>query len=168
MVGARAEASMPLPLWREALCLTGWPSLQLDLIGPKVSGTEVLEGEGVSIVPEAALFHESRLHHAWINGAELPDAFVLFNPGLGELGWDRAWEPTVRALVALRRPVLLTALSASDAKQDASFWAAAATSRGEQTQLEYAANPWAGLLAAGVRGSDAPGASNGLVALAAP
>ena len=186
VVGARAEASMPLHFWREALCLTGWPSLRLDMVGPKVDAAEPRGdmqqpsgggggGGGVAIVPEAALFHESRLH-AELLGApahELPDAFVLFNPGLGEPGWGRAWEPTVRALVALRRPVLVTALSAADAAQDARFWARAAVPGGEGEPAgppapphEYAPNPWASLLAAAVRGSDAPGASNSLVALA--
>ena len=174
VVGARAEASMPLPLWREALCLAGWGALRVDMVGPKVSDTKARDDDrGVSVVPEAALFHESALHRAHLSGAELPDAFVLFNPGLGEPGWDRAWAPTVRALLALRRPVLLTALSASDAEQDAAFWSAAATREGgkgyaARVGLEYAANPWASLLAADVRGNDEPGASNRLITLDKP
>lgn len=172
VVGARAEASMPLPLWREALCLAGWDALRVDMVGPKVSDTKARDdGRGVSVVPEAALFHESALHRAHLSGAELPDAFVLFNPGLGEPGWDRAWAPTVHALLALRRPVLLTALSASDAEQDAAFWSLAAAREGGNGQaavpvgLEYAANPWTSLLAADVRGNDEPGASNRLITL---
>ena len=174
VVGARAEASMPLPLWREALCLAGWGALRVDMVGPKVSDTKARDDDrGVSVVPEAALFHESALHRAHLSGAELPDAFVLFNPGLGEPGWDRAWAPTVRALLALRRPVLLTALSASDAEQDAAFWSAAATREGgkghaARAGLEYAENPWASLLAADVRGNDEAGASNRLITLDKP
>jgi len=141
-------------------------------VGPKVSDTKARDdGRGVSVVPEAALFHESALHRAHLSGAELPDAFVLFNPGLGEPGWDRAWAPTVHALLALRRPVLLTALSASDAEQDAAFWSLAAAREGGNGQaavpvgLEYAANPWTSLLAADVRGNDETGASNRLITL---
>ena len=51
----------------------------------------------------------------------LPDAFVLFNPGLGEPGWERAWSPTMRALLASGRPILMTALSRTDAARDAAF-----------------------------------------------
>lgn len=168
VVGARAEASMPLPMWREALCLAGWSALRVDMVGPKVSETKARDNDrGVSVVPEAALFHESALHRAHLRGSELPDAFVLFNPGLGEPGWDRAWAPTVHALLALRRPVLLTALSASDAEQDAAFWSVAAAREGHaaRADLEYAANPWASLLAADVRGNYEPGASNRLITL---
>ena len=171
VVGARAEASMPLPMWREALCLAGWGALRVDMVGPKVSETKARDDDrGVSVVPEAALFHESALHRAHLSGSELPDAFVLFNPGLGEPGWDRAWAPTVHALLALRRPVLLTALSASDAEQDAAFWSVAAAREGHAARagLEYAANPWSSLLAADVRGNDEPGASNRLITLNAP
>ena len=171
VVGARAEASMPLPMWREALCLAGWSALRVDMVGPKVSETKARDDDrGVSVVPEAALFHESALHRAHLSGSELPDAFVLFNPGLGEPGWDRAWAPTVHALLALRRPVLLTALSASDAEQDAAFWSVAAAREGHAARagLEYAANPWSSLLAADVRGNDEPGASNSLITLNAP
>ena len=175
VVGARAEASMPFPLWREALCLAGWKSLHLHMVGPKVTETKVRDdGRGVSVVPEAALFHESTMHRALLGGAELPHAFVLFNPGLGEPGWDRAWAPTVHALLALRRPVLLTALSTCDAEQDACFWslhgplAAARPANGQAASPEYAVNPWTSLLAADVRGSDEPGASNRLFALEKP
>ena len=121
-------------------------------------------------MPEAALFHESALHRAHLSGSELPDAFVLFNPRLGEPGWDRAWAPTVHTLLALRRPVLLTALSASDAEQDAAFWSVVAAREGHAARagLEYAANPWTSLLAADVRGNDEPGASNRLITLNAP
>ena len=156
---------MPLPLWREALCLGGWKGLHLDMVGPKVADTKTRDdGRGLTVVPEVALFHESALHRALLDGAELPHAFVLFNPGLGEPGWDQAWAPTVRALLTLRRPVFLTALSTSDAKQDAAFWAR----QGQTANPKYAVNPWTSLLAAEVCGNDEPGASNCLIALETP
>ena len=50
--------------------------------------------------------------------ALLPDAYVLFNPGLGTDARGADWIPTVRALLAARRPLLLTALDKSDAVRD--------------------------------------------------
>ena len=49
-----------------------------------------------------------------VDAAQRWDAFVLFNPGMGEPEWLRAWVPTLDALAAARRPLLLTALSRAD------------------------------------------------------
>lgn len=185
VVGARAEAGMPLHMWDEVQCLTSRETpLALHMVGPKATGTSQRREGGrlLSVTQEAALFHETALGRALLGGEaavaaaeqELPTAFLLFNPGLGEPGWGRAWGPTVRALLASRRPVLLTALSTSDAEQDVAFWA---QQQEEQLQyaggvpgLVYAPNPWASTLPSQVRGGEAASSvggvsSNHLVAL---
>ncbi|KAL1500395.1 hypothetical protein AB1Y20_013052 [Prymnesium parvum] len=154
VIGARAEASLPAPLWREAAELTG-ASLRLEMSGPAAKGKAApLEERGrgrVAIVQPAPprLFHETELGRALLRGEappptarSLPDLFVLFNPGLGEPGWERAWGPTVAALHRSGRPVALTALSPADAQRDSSFWEAATGAR-----LDYQTNRWASLAA---------------------
>ena len=107
--------------------------------------------------------------------AALPDAFVLFNPGLGEPGWERAWAPTMRALLASRRPLLMTALSHSDAARDVSFleqqlkWGASGAPA--CIREPFAENAFASLLSAGgdglAGGAGASGASAAGAAAAA-
>ena len=77
----------------------------------------------VSIEDVGFPVRESMLASGEVDAMSLPDAYVLFNPGFGEPGWADAWTPTIRALLAARKPVLLTALSAADAARDAAFWA---------------------------------------------
>ena len=181
VVGARAEAGMPLHMWDEVQCLTGRETpLELHMVGPKVTGTAQRREDGrlLSVTQETALFHETALGRALLGGEataeqELPTAFLLFNPGLGEPGWERAWGPSVRALLASRQPVLLTALSTSDAAQDVAFWAQQQQQQQQQhdgdVQLVYAPNPWASTLPSQVRGGEEASAggvsSNRLVAL---
>ena len=162
VVGARAEATMPAQMWQETCLLRSTP-LALEMNGPAAVGpheatvgrlaisiAEPITGKGEGTgKPRGQLFHESTVGRALLGGAasaaDLPDAFVLFNPGFGEAGWERAWEPTVRALLASKRPVLLTALSTADAARDAAFWARTA---GGGSEPEYGENSWRSLLSA--------------------
>jgi hypothetical protein len=145
VVGSRAESTLPVQIWSELACLTG-KELHVSFCGPKAAPPGVpLEREwrspdGASLmrlsVPSegtADLFHRGELGRALgralLNGtsldsgleATLPDAFVLFNPGTGEPGWCKAWAPTLLALSAARRPMLMTALSVGDAARDDEF-----------------------------------------------
>jgi hypothetical protein len=96
---------------------------------------------------------------------ELPDAFVLFNPGLGEPGWERAWGPTMRALEEAGRPVMMTALSEEDAERDARFIAAdgrAPSLAAAAADAPYMRNPFASLLQ---HGEATAGGAGGLCTL---
>ena len=77
----------------------------------------------------------------------------------------------MRALLASKKPVLLTALSVADAARDAAFWARLA---GDGEEPQYGENPWRSLLAADgtAQGSGAGGepgdGANRLMALVRP
>ena len=161
IVGARAEATLPAVIWRELCELLG-ADVTVDMSGPtaKAVTQELAEsGRGrLSIVQSEPpnFFHRGSLGTTLLasvqnstapqqegKGAllELPDAFVLFNPGFGEPGWERSWKLTVDALFASRRPIVFTALSVADAERDALFWANATGD-----VLNYRENPWSSLL----------------------
>ena len=171
IVGARAEAALPVVFWRELALLTGVQHLALDFCGPAVAGSGV-EAHRTWPLPAAAqppattveltleqpgdFFHHGAAGAALLQrrrGSPPPagaaDAYVLFNPGLGEPGWEHTWRPTLAALAAAERPLLLTALSASDAARDAAFLArdADAGSTPFAAGGGYAPNPWASTLA---------------------
>ena len=156
IVGARAEASLPPAMWQQLSALVG-ADVRLRMVGPGIPGVVVGNGNVVatpSATPsasvEAKLFHETALGQALLrdpsSAADVPDAFVCFNPGLGEPGWGAAWEPTMRALAASRRPLLMTALSRDDAARDAEY---CATHRIGFQPLVHEPNPWASLLNTG-------------------
>ena len=151
VVGARAEATLPLVIWRE-LSELSQAEVTVDMLGPaaKTTPQELMEsGRGRISIEQSCkpdLFHRSELGRALASQSRadsenLPDAFALFNPGFGEPGWERAWRPTVEALFASRRPVVLTALSPADAGRDALFWA-----RTTGAEINYGSNPWCSLL----------------------
>lgn len=147
VIGARAEAALPVHIWSELALLTGVGSLDIEFSGPAAAPEGVAvartwagpDGQRLNLkLAHPDLFHRSELGQALLAQARdvpaafhdashvtlpemLPDAFVLFNPGLGEPGWERAWAPTMRALLAARRPLLMTALSTGDAARDVAF-----------------------------------------------
>ena len=69
----------------------------------------------------------------------LPDAFALFNPGLH--AGKYTWKPSVRAVLASGRPLLLTAYQEQDAASDAQWL----TAEMGLPPTCYEANPWASL-----------------------
>ena len=179
VVGARAEAALPEHFWAELALLVGGHSidasprtqftLDIEFSGPASAPTSVPQrrvvntanGSAMSMaLGEADLFHRGTSGQALLAAAkgeldiaqcDVPDAYVLFNPGLGEPGWERAWRPTLRALDAANRPMLFTALSPSDAARDVNFIEAMQADRiprlsVRNAEVAYAENPFASLM----------------------
>lgn len=185
VVGSRAESTLPTKIWKELAVLIGVESLHVSFVGPKAAPPGV-EAEREWRSPDGHtlrlslpadggdLFHRSKMGRALLKGAlkgglpcselqaTLPDAFVLFNPGTGEPGWEKAWAPTMRALSAAQRPLLMTALSTGDAARDAHFIAEhvdeAAAAPFRAASATYAQNPFASLAVA--HAVDGVGAAN--------
>ena len=171
------------------------PLLLASLGGGDVDGEEGFGSPRVSIKRISGLFHE---HYCCdgedkIGGEEKRkageeageeeeeeeeekerafDVAILFNPGIGEPGWGKSWEPTLRALLGTCRgrrgggeggggggggagrgagkrkeevppaAVILTALSPGDASADEAFVSALS-----EADVEYEENRFASLLA---------------------
>lgn len=47
-----------------------------------------------------------------------PDAFVLFNPGIGHPFLKERWQPTIESLLASGKPILLSSFSKLDQERD--------------------------------------------------
>ena len=168
VVGARAEAALPIDIWAELAIVHSVRKLTIDFTGPAAASDISVQRERhwpssdntrvcLRIV-EPGLFHESALGTALLTArampANMPDAFILFNPGLGSPGWEASWRLTVRALLAARKPLLLTALSVADAARDERLLAAEAIASGLPGWAShgvggtYVKNPFASLLSA--------------------
>ncbi len=177
VVGARAESTLPQHVWQELALLLPDTSLRLEFTGPKADAPPRASKGGPLILEHGhrGLFHEGALGRSLLrqraspgpaeqaSAAEVgaPDAYVLFNPGLGEPGWEKAWGPTLRALAAARRPLLLTALSARDGDRDAAFVQEAAPELAPRSpSAGYAPNQFRSELRAATDGGDEAAGSN--------
>jgi hypothetical protein len=180
VVGARAEAALPVDVWSDLMLLTGCQRLRIDFYGPAAAPEGVpAEREWIGAagqrlmlsIASGELFHLSRLGQSMLargsttgDVQSLPDAFALFDPGCSEPGWERAWEPTLRALFASGCPVLMTALSTSDGSRDEAFINSLGLYGKAQPihALEpYNANPFSSLLSASGKGLAVNDAANG-------
>ena len=187
IVGARAEAALPDHIWNEVTSLTGVKTLDVEFAGPSSAPPNMPSVRSfvdpssqcttrLFISKQGDLYHRSDVGRALLARAhgraeaedgplplDLPDAYVLFNPGLGEPGWERAWEPTMSALFAADRPLLMTALSRQDAARDEQFIADRVATRAAgggapvgRAAAEYTNNPYRSLLSANGEGLIAP------------
>ena len=145
VLGAREEAdAVPMAAWMELCVLAEVPHLSLSMIGPEARGLERSLCAGAHNITQAppiqASFLESPLGSALLAGESppLPDAFVLFNPGLH--AGKYSWRPTMEAVLATERPCLITAYSDQDAASDAQWLAELCTG-----SPMYVENPWASL-----------------------
>ncbi|KAG1710697.1 hypothetical protein DVH05_013424 [Phytophthora capsici] len=121
-IGARAEAMMPRYLWDELSFFHPGRQFGIKLVGDhvpvmsarkKTSTTRANENEFIQLDMINGLYHE-------IETRKLgdPDAFVLYNPGIGHPRLRESWEPTVQVVLATRKPLLITSFSLEDQQRD--------------------------------------------------
>ncbi|KAJ1446319.1 hypothetical protein M885DRAFT_547000 [Pelagophyceae sp. CCMP2097] len=134
VVGARAEASLPTPLWAELLVAV--PSVRrwhVHFVGPDVSpgrrdgrvaaryggSTLRLSAERVTVEAPADLDVPAAADGDSPAGPRRrPDAIVLYNPGVGHHKLEAGWRRGIAAVRASRLPLLLTSHSALDERRD--------------------------------------------------
>ena len=120
IVGARAEATLPVEYWKEILIAnnTAFPlNWTLDFVGPQVltaSNTVTLRNDDALTLQwtHSGYLHEMMDPPEW-------DGFVLLNPGLGHDHLKQGWIPTLEFMFKTGKPILLTAHSERDAQRDA-------------------------------------------------
>ena len=146
-VGARAESTLPPPLWKELLVATGNPSVRqwtIDFVGPDVvvprqesnvdTDYPLTKTKLTLRCKHGGFFHnDPGLSNTNYNG------FVLFNPGFGHPNHKEGWKPTLQLLMESPRPVLVTAHSSWDAERDANAF----REYFPHTPLDYQENPFA-------------------------
>ncbi|ETW08238.1 hypothetical protein H310_00877 [Aphanomyces invadans] len=108
ILGARAEATMPRHLWS---MLSPW-RLDISLIGNHVP---VLPSKPHAPSSFTLSFHNGLFHDLNLPS---PDAFVLFNPGLGHPALQSLWQPTLIRMLDSKKPLLLTSFCEEDLHRD--------------------------------------------------
>lgn len=123
IVGARAEATLPVDYWKEMLVTsskdTEHPlSWTLDFCGPEVLTTS----HNVTLKKGDDSLTLQWTHSGYLHDMKQPpgwDGFVLYNPGLGHKHLKQGWLPTLEYLLSTQKPILITAHSERDAERDA-------------------------------------------------
>ncbi|TYZ59460.1 hypothetical protein PybrP1_002456 [[Pythium] brassicae (nom. inval.)] len=155
VIGARAEATMPRHLWDELPFFH--PSVRafdVTLVGDHVPAVRQQQQKppqpSSSAAPEAeprgrvvrletinGLYHEPHVVER-TRAMPPPDALVLFNPGVGHPFLKARWRPTLAALLASGKPILLSSFSQADQDRDV---AALGELRSECGELAFLVSP---------------------------
>jgi mitochondrial splicing suppressor protein 51 len=123
VVGARAEAMMPRPIWEELVDAHSDTTFDVKLIGDHVvrypRKKRMLANESPS---NLQLQNYAGFYHQIVAGTDglhsSPDAFVLFNPGIGHPKLQASWRPTMDIILKSGKPALLTSFSQRDQERD--------------------------------------------------
>lgn len=138
-IGARAEATLPEPFWKELLISTYPLSWDITFIGPEVIQPKeqckilklVNEGDNVDSFEKQFLrlsFHRCYFEDyiSTINEqnntnnviSDLWSGAVLFNPGFGHTYLKDKWVGTMQLLIRSHIPLVITAHNQSDSDRD--------------------------------------------------
>lgn len=140
VLGARAEATMPRHIWEDLCYFHPHRRFAIKLIGDhapqmrKKAAAQVADTSANTLELEIinGLYHE-------IQDKTLPDAFVMFNPGVGHPFLKSNWRPTIEAVLTSGRPILLTAFSEEDQERDLKVLNAIATD--SRMELDFIVSP---------------------------
>lgn len=121
VIGARAEAMMPRYLWDELAFFDPDRVFDIKLVGdhvPVMSARRKTllrerESERVRLEMVSGLYHELEP-----GSLGTPDAFVLYNPGIGHPQLREKWAPTLETVLLSCKPVLITSFSLDDQQRD--------------------------------------------------
>jgi hypothetical protein len=129
-IGARAEASLPVHLWTEAvLACKGilGSSGSLSFIGPELQLPQSLPNSNTlqhTVQHNGTALNlqwQKRMYHATDSGDHIADVYVLYNPGLGHPALSSNWCTTIDAVISTGKLIILTAHSELDAARDAQW-----------------------------------------------
>ncbi|DAZ94782.1 TPA: hypothetical protein N0F65_002395 [Lagenidium giganteum] len=140
VVGARAEAMLPVALWNEVSILHPVTSINLVFIGDHVPvrsarHSRVQVHERLSIRTVTGFYHELELD-------VVPDVVVMFNPGIGHPHLKKHWAPTIHQLLHKDGPpVLMSSFSQQDQARDIAMLEDLFPSNESTSSLEYLVKP---------------------------
>lgn len=158
VLGARAEASLPLEWWKHSLFLQPVAkNINIRFLGPGLcvhpSQMRGSSSKGLSVSwkcksPNIEVLHSLQLSNDIVSDSKTlhehkdcddilkwAGVFVLFNPGMGSQALRNGWRPTVQKLLTSRKPVICTALSHNDLMDDESALREFAATREEEEEF---------------------------------
>lgn len=139
VIGARAEATLPVVYWLQSLRELDQEYLILRFYGPDIP--KKLDGTEDVLMVHGKTLKRSFASRFYTDITEKPDLQILFNPGLAHPKLKKDWQPTLQAVLLSKKPVLFTSLHGEDAKSDNDYVGMGA--RGSVRATEPVLNPFA-------------------------
>ena len=102
-VGARAEASIPTTLWREAAMALGVEKLTIIMVGPMTPDLPPVETDELDLCFRSGLYDPKD-----DSDMGTPDALVFFNSGCSDLQWRSVWRPTLLSCFETKVPMIFS------------------------------------------------------------
>lgn len=121
IVGARAEAQMPLHIYTQLSYLFPTITFHLHFVGPEslLHGTEPHTthfNHYLSFTWKNSLYHN---YHDTIHPFDpYCDVFFLFNPGIGRYNGKELWEKTIKQLLKTKCAIFITGFDENDMKNE--------------------------------------------------
>jgi len=112
-VGARAEASIPTVLWREAAMALGVEKLTIIMVGPMTPDLPLVETDVLDLRFRSGLYDPKD-----DSDMGTPDALVFFNSGCSDLQWRSVWRPTLLSCIETNVPMIFSCYDAIDLARD--------------------------------------------------
>ena len=127
ILGARAEATLPLHVWQQLSHLFPSTSFQLHMIGPEVPSELVKESptglatphavsSTLSITYHRSLYHD--VHHLLEPFDPYTDIFFTFSPGLGHPATRDMWKNTIPRVLDTKCLLVGTGFDQTDIERD--------------------------------------------------
>ncbi|RQM15826.1 hypothetical protein DD237_003029 [Peronospora effusa] len=120
VIGARAEAMSPRYLWDELSFFYPRKQFDIKLVGDQVpimsarkKTPTTKENELIRLEMIHGLYHKIGPRNL-----TTPDAFVLYNPGVGHPRLRENWKLTLQTVLASCKPLLITSFSLEDQQRD--------------------------------------------------
>lgn len=105
---------LPPSVWQELCHAHPAQRFALHMVGPGVGEAPSWAEGDISVTCHRGFYHELARVDPPAGPPSDADLVVCFNPGFAAAGWARAWEPTVRALLSSRAPMVCTGLDDRD------------------------------------------------------
>ncbi|DAZ94290.1 TPA: hypothetical protein N0F65_010887 [Lagenidium giganteum] len=122
VVGARAEAMMPKHIWDELARQRPDYRFKMWLVGDHVPKLPRKKRQNCDDVDSRLTIDTCTGFYHDVASTELsstlPDAYVLFNPGVGHPHLRELWRPTMDLVLNSGKPALLTSFSERDQQRD--------------------------------------------------
>ncbi|CAI5714677.1 unnamed protein product [Peronospora destructor] len=120
VIGARAEAMFPRYLWDELSFFHPGKQFDIKLVGdqvPIISAREKTPTTNENELIWLEMIH-GLYHKIEPRSLNTPDAFVLYNPGVGHPRLRENWKLTLQTVLASCKPLLITSFSLEDQQCD--------------------------------------------------
>jgi hypothetical protein len=130
---------MPIQIWQELGFFHPVENFRISLIGDHVPQMKTRRTK--TIQTDMEIEYIQGLLHDLQDNLSIPDAYVLYNPGIAHPYLRDRWYPTICKIMATRRPLLITSFSGKDQENDINILNDISNTIDKNSGLEFTVEP---------------------------